>query len=215
MASELVDTDSNVATLAISESTTEWHKQRLVTRNLPLRDTFDPQFTGANVTVYVLDSGIDILHPEMANADILPVHNPSDGNYLTYIGNGNAGSSYVIEDNHGHGTAVSSLVVGETVGVSKDASLGVVKISGDDGNADISDVVEGVNSMFNHRTHYSMLDSGGRHRTAVPCPGAQWPCPARRRTGPAPGRPRPALRQGFCRAAATTSGRSTGPGRTF
>ena len=35
MASEMVGSGANVATLSISESTSDWHKQRLVTRNLP------------------------------------------------------------------------------------------------------------------------------------------------------------------------------------
>ena len=39
IATELVGTDANVATLSISESTSDWHKQRL-TRN-SLRTTFD------------------------------------------------------------------------------------------------------------------------------------------------------------------------------
>ena len=67
VASELVGADANVATLSISESTSDWHKQRLVTRNLPLRTTFDPVYEADNVMVYVIDSGVDTDHPEFAN----------------------------------------------------------------------------------------------------------------------------------------------------
>jgi hypothetical protein len=167
MATELVGTGSNVSTLAISESTTEWHKQRLVTRNLPLRDTFDPVYTGNDVTVYVIDSGVDDQHSEFANATIQKVHNPTNGSYNDFISGGGDASTFVVQDDHGHGTAMASLVVGETLGVAKDAHLGVVKISDATGSADISSVAEGVNSMFVHRDLASRRDTGGANRTAV------------------------------------------------
>ena len=167
MASELVGTGSNVSTLAISESTTEWHKQRLVTRNLPLRDTYDPVFTGDDVTVYVIDSGCDDLHTEFANATVQKVHNPTQGSYNEFISGGGDASTFLVGDDHGHGTAMASLVVGETLGVAKDAHLGVVKISDATGSADISSIAEGVNSMFIHRDLASRRDTGGAHRTAV------------------------------------------------
>ena len=58
-------TDQADATLLISEATTEWHKQRIVTRNLPLRTTYDPVYTGNGSIVYLMDSGVDIGHPEL------------------------------------------------------------------------------------------------------------------------------------------------------
>lgn len=167
MACEQVGTGSNVATLAISESTTEWHKQRLVTRNLPLRTTFDPVYEGDNATVYIVDSGCDILHPELANASIQKVHNPTNGGFNDFIAGGGDATAFTIEDDHGHGTAMASLIGGDAIGVARNARLGITKISGADGSADISDVAKGVNSIFVHRDLASRRDTNGSFRTAV------------------------------------------------
>ena len=165
IATELVGTDANVATLSISESTSDWHKQRLVTRNLPLRTTFDPVFEGDNAMIYVVDSGVDTDHPEFANANISKVHNISQGSYDTFIGGGGSASSFSVNDDHGHGTAMASLIVGEEVGVARHAEIGVVKVSAADGNATISDVAEGIDSLFKHR-RIQAEQTDGIHTTA-------------------------------------------------
>ena len=67
-------TDQADATLLISEATSEWHKQRLVTRNLPLRTTYDPVYTGDGSIVYLMDSGVDIGHPEFSGKTFEPVY---------------------------------------------------------------------------------------------------------------------------------------------
>lgn len=164
MASELVGTDANVATLSISESTSDWHKQRLVTRNLPLRTTFDPVFEGDDAMIYVIDSGCDTDHPEFANANIQKVHNVANGSYHTWIAGGGSATAFSVNDDHGHGTAMASLVVGEQVGVARHAELGVVKVSGADGNATISDVAKGIDSIFKHRG-LGARDTDGFHAT--------------------------------------------------
>ena len=71
-------TDQADATLLISEATTEWHKQRIVTRNLPLRTTFDPVHTGAGSVVYLMDSGVDQGHPELSGKTFLPDYTVAD-----------------------------------------------------------------------------------------------------------------------------------------
>ena len=169
VATELVGVGSNVATLAISEATSEWHKQRLVTRNLPLRTTFDPQFEGDNVMTYIIDSGCDTLHPELANASISRVHNPTQGSFNDFIAGGGDATTFTTEDDHGHGTAMVSLIVGEELGVARNSQIGVVKVSGADGSADISDVAEGVNSMFIHRNAMSQSDTGTYRTASVVC----------------------------------------------
>jgi hypothetical protein len=169
VAAELVGAEGNVATLSISEATTEWHKQRLVTRNLPLRTTFDPVYTGENTIVYVVDSGCDIYHPELAGSDIWPVHNPSVGSYNDWLAGGGTGV-FDIADDHGHGTAVASLINGDSVGVAGNATVGVVKISGADGNADISDVINGFDSLWEHARYHSGPNAPGlKHTTTVVC----------------------------------------------
>ena len=169
IATELVGADANVATLSISESTSDWHKQRLVTRNLPLRTTFDPVFEGDNAMIYVVDSGVDTDHPEFANANISKVHNPSQGSFDTFIGAGGSAPSFSINDDHGHGTAMASLIAGEEVGVARHAEIGVVKVSAADGNATISDVAEGIDSIFKHRRITTDLADGIYATAGVLC----------------------------------------------
>jgi len=130
VASENV-TDQADATLLISEATSEWHKQRIVTRNLPLRTTFDPVFTGNNSIVYLMDSGVDQGHPEFSGKSFEPIFSvkESPSGYTEFIDAGNAGTDFDTSDKHGHGTAMASLINGATYGVAGDATIGIVKIS--------------------------------------------------------------------------------------
>ncbi len=66
---------------------------------------------GVNSTVYIVDSGINELHPEFATANIELLH--------TFNGN--------FTDNNGHGTGLSSLIVGPTCGLAN-PKLKVVKL---------------------------------------------------------------------------------------
>ena len=69
------------------------------------------QRRGTGAVVYVLDSGIESKHPEFVNADITLLH--------SFTGE--------FTDTRGHGTALASLIVGNTCGLTN-ASLKVVKI---------------------------------------------------------------------------------------
>jgi hypothetical protein len=66
---------------------------------------------GKHINVYLVDSGIDINHPEFANQDVNLLFSFTNDFY----------------DNNGHGTALGSLIVGNTCGLT-DATLHVVKI---------------------------------------------------------------------------------------
>jgi len=108
----------------------------LVTRNLPLRTEFDATYSGDGVNVYLMDSGIDADHDEFANATIKNVHTALTGDY---------------QDATGHGTAMASLIVGETVGVARNAHLHNCKILDADGIVDLKDIVEGFNEIEAYR----------------------------------------------------------------
>tara|TARA_B100001057_G_scaffold472589_1_gene536030 strand:- start:2099 stop:3787 length:1689 start_codon:yes stop_codon:yes gene_type:complete len=122
-------TDQADATLLISEATTEWHKQRIVTRNLPLRTTYDPVYTGNGSIVYLMDSGVDIGHPEFTGKSFEPVYNPMDGSFVDFIDGGGDSTNFSTADKHGHGTAMASLINGATYGIAGDAKIGIAKIS--------------------------------------------------------------------------------------
>lgn len=67
---------------------------------------------GHGISVYVMDSGIDASHPEFVNADITNIYTVTPGDF---------------SDNKGHGTAIASVIVGATCGVTA-SKLKVVKI---------------------------------------------------------------------------------------
>lgn len=66
---------------------------------------------GEKINVYMVDSGIDISHPEFEGKDVTLLYSINDN----------------FSDSSGHGTALSSLVVGKTCGLTN-SSLKVVKI---------------------------------------------------------------------------------------
>ncbi len=93
-------------------------------------------FTGAGVTVAVLDTGIDATHPDLA-ARVGPT--------ADFSGKGN------VVDGHGHGTHVASTVAGSGAasggkykGVAPDATLAIGKVLGDDGSGTLDTVVAGM-----------------------------------------------------------------------
>jgi len=67
---------------------------------------------GQNVNVYVMDSGLMASHPEFAGANITNLYSVTPGDYNDY---------------NGHGTALSSVIVGATCGITA-SNLKVVKI---------------------------------------------------------------------------------------
>lgn len=144
-------TDQANATLLISEATTEWHKQRIVTRNLPLRTTFDPVHTGDGSVVYLMDSGVDTGHPEFSGKSFLPIYTVKDGDFNDFVEGGGVAADYNTSDTHGHGTAMASLIHGATYGVAGDAKIGIVKISDstvDGGAIKLVNVLNGLKAIY-------------------------------------------------------------------
>ena len=100
--------------------------------------------TGHQINVYLMDSGIDASHPEFSEANISYLYSITPGNY---------------NDSNGHGTALGSVIVGKTCGITN-AKLKIVKIFDSNHNtlqseflsaldAIISDHVEGTLSVLN------------------------------------------------------------------
>lgn len=100
--------------------------------------------TGHQINVYLMDSGIEASHPEFSEANISYLYSITPGNY---------------DDSNGHGTALGSVIVGKTCGITN-AKLKIVKIFDSNHNtlqsellsaldAIISDHVEGTLSVLN------------------------------------------------------------------
>jgi subtilisin family serine protease len=105
----LIEIDANVS---IEPSAEFWHKLRVVSESLPMRETYTPKNKGLGTTVYLVDSGVDTAHEELTGASIHNLY--SYDNTFT--------------DTLGHGTQLATLIVGSTLGVTTQSTLKVVKI---------------------------------------------------------------------------------------
>ncbi|MFD5091177.1 S8 family serine peptidase [Amycolatopsis thailandensis] len=93
-------------------------------------------FTGKDVKVAVLDTGVDAAHPDLAGK-VVAAKDFSGGGDPT--------------DRHGHGTHVASTILGSGAasagrlkGVAPDAGLLVGKVLGDDGSGGWSEIISGM-----------------------------------------------------------------------
>lgn len=91
------------------EVAVSWQQLRVSSQYLPMKSTYAVKNTGTAGIVYLIDSGVDLAHPEFEDATIIELFGTSG-------------------DTQGHGTAMASLIVGKTVGVSPGATIKSVKI---------------------------------------------------------------------------------------
>lgn len=97
---------------------------------------FTPKYTGAGKSVYLVDTGIQSTHTEFANATITNLFSTVDGDF---------------DDYSGHGTYVGSLIVGENVGVAKDATLYNVKLFDQlASNVTLGNIINALDSCLVH-----------------------------------------------------------------
>lgn len=99
-------------------------------------EAWEAGFTGAGVTVAVLDTGIDATHPDLDEVVV---------GERDFSGKGN------VVDGDGHGTHVASILAGSgeasdgvNKGVAPDADLLVGKVLDDNGDGTLSGVIEGM-----------------------------------------------------------------------
>ena len=110
-----------------------WGLIRTSHRNWPnyLTENYRYSYTGKNVDIYVLDSGIDILHIDL---------------------NGRSSHGFVSSellgdttDYNGHGTHVAGISGGTTYGIANEANLISVKVLDSEGVGSYGGIIEGIN----------------------------------------------------------------------
>ena len=120
-----------------------WGLDRIDQRETELNDTYNYTLTGAGVSVYVFDSGINSSHEEFSGR-IEPGFNVINDAYGT-------------EDCSGHGSHTASLIGGTTYGVAKQVKLIPVRVLNcRSGNSSSATLYTAINWVIEH------------HQTGVP-----------------------------------------------
>ncbi|MEU8268686.1 S8 family peptidase, partial [Sphaerisporangium sp. NPDC049002] len=109
--------------------TTSWGLDRIDQRRLPLNGQFNSRHTGAGVTAYMIDSGIDPTNTEFSGR-LLRGYTAIDDGYGT-------------SDCLGHGTMTAGIVGGTTWGVVHAVKLVPVRVLGCDGSGAFSGIIAG------------------------------------------------------------------------
>jgi thermitase len=114
---------------------------------------WDEATGGANVTIAIVDTGVDLGHPDL-NDKIVPGWDFVNDDSLA-------------QDDHGHGTHVAGIAAAETnnlqgvAGVSWGARIMPIKVLDREGNGYYSDVVQGMLYACSHGAQLINLSLGG------------------------------------------------------
>jgi len=122
--------------------------RRQLTENNINREKFVYQHSsGEGVTVYVIDTGINIHHVEF-------------GGRASWGANYN--EEFENEDFNGHGTHVAGVIGGTIYGVAKKANLVAVKVINKDGEGSLSSVIRGIEFSINDHLKRKSLNTTGK-----------------------------------------------------
>jgi subtilisin family serine protease len=120
--------EDGIMTADATQTNPPWGLDRIDQRNLPLNATYNYNWTGSGVRVYVIDTGIRTTHTQFGGR--------ASNVFDAFGGNGS--------DCNGHGTHVSGTVGGSTYGLAKSALLRGVRVLDCNGSGSTSGVIAGV-----------------------------------------------------------------------
>ena len=132
-----------IVSIAGDQLNPPWGLDRIDQSSLPLDGHYVDRSSGANVNVYVVDTGI-INHPNFGNRIAI-------GRNFAANANGVVTSSDTTDCN-GHGTHVAGTVAGTTYGVAKGATVIPVRVLNCDGSGSNSSVISGIDWAVTHHT---------------------------------------------------------------
>jgi subtilisin family serine protease len=119
-----------VVTAITTQTPATWGLDRVDQRTLPLSNSYTYSADGSGVTVYIIDTGINITHVDFEGRASTGVDEIGDGRNAI--------------DCNGHGTHVSGTVGGKKYGIAKKTRLVAVRVLDCNGNGTWSGVIAGV-----------------------------------------------------------------------
>ncbi len=123
--------------------TQPWHLDRINQRTLPLDgNTARGPLTGAGVTVYIVDTGVNMQHEQFGGRVVAGID--------PLTSNGDDPVSPAAGDCDGHGTHVAGLVGGSTVGVAPGVTIVSVRALDCAGEGRVPDVVDVLKWVRGH-----------------------------------------------------------------
>ena len=137
-------------------------------------------FTGAGVTVAVIDSGVDFTHPDLID-NIFANEGEIQGDGIDNDGNGYIddyfGWDFVNNDanpfdGNGHGTHVAGTIAAGhngfgTTGLAIDAEILPIRVLGDDGSGSSRDVADGITYAVDNGADIINLSLGGGYSPSI------------------------------------------------
>lgn len=106
---------------------------------------------GSGVDIYILDTGVDVNHPDWATFD-------NGENQALFVSDCAAAQSEAGCDNNrdpgdpdGHGTHVGGIAASPTYGVAKSATVLTIRVLGDDGSGSLNGILAGINRAATER----------------------------------------------------------------
>jgi subtilisin family serine protease len=131
-----------------------WGLDRIDQRDLPLNNNYSYATTAGNVHAYIIDTGMDLDHPDFGGR-------ASSG--FDAIDGGNA------DDGNGHGTHVAGTIGGNAYGVAKGVSLVAVRVLNNSGSGTTAQVVAGIDWVTNNaiKPASANMSLGGGADTAL------------------------------------------------
>ncbi|QFZ19153.1 S8 family peptidase [Saccharothrix syringae] len=132
-----------------------WGLDRVDQKDLPLDSKYNYGNTAANVTAYVIDTGIHKEHPDFGGR-------AADGR--DFIDNDS-----VAQDCNGHGTHVAGTIGSTTYGVAKDVKLVAVRVLNCQGSGQWSQVIAGIDWVAGNAVQPAVanMSLGGSASTSV------------------------------------------------